>query len=75
MPTATLKKVTKELGLSLDDLVRYHKHKDTVIIEVDLKKTKTKNRNIKKDTISKLGKSPVHSGVSDGSVNHDKYLY
>ena len=75
MPTATLKKVTKELGLSQDDLVRYHKHNDTAIIEVDLKKAKTKTRSFKKDPIAKLGKTPVHSGVSDGSINHDKYLY
>ena len=28
-----------------------------------------------KDPIFNLGKNPVKSGVTDGSVNHDKYIY
>ena len=28
-----------------------------------------------KDPIFNLGKKPVKSGVTDGSVNHDKYIY
>jgi virulence-associated protein VagC len=28
-----------------------------------------------KDSIFNLGKNPVKSGVTDGSVNHDKYIY
>jgi hypothetical protein len=27
------------------------------------------------DPILELGKHPVKTGVSDGSVNHDKYIY
>lgn len=28
-----------------------------------------------KDPIFNLGKNPVKSSVTDGSVNHDKYIY
>jgi hypothetical protein len=28
-----------------------------------------------KDSIFNLGKNPVKSGITDGSVNHDKYIY
>ena len=28
-----------------------------------------------KDPIFNIGKNPVKSGVTDGSVNHDKYIY
>jgi hypothetical protein len=28
-----------------------------------------------KDPIFEIGKHPVKSGVSDGSVEHDKYIY
>ncbi|MBM4167268.1 MAG: hypothetical protein FJ218_10185, partial [Ignavibacteria bacterium] len=27
------------------------------------------------DLIFKLGKNPISSGMTDGSINHDKYLY
>ena len=29
----------------------------------------------KKDPIFDIGKNPVKSGVTDASVNHDKYIY
>jgi len=28
-----------------------------------------------KDPIFDIGKHPVKSGVKDGSINHDKYIY
>ena len=28
-----------------------------------------------KDPIFDIGKNPVKSGVKDGSINHDKYIY
>ena len=28
-----------------------------------------------KDPIFNIGKNPVKSGVTDGSINHDKYIY
>jgi virulence-associated protein VagC len=28
-----------------------------------------------KDSIFDIGKNPVKSGVRDGSINHDKYIY
>lgn len=28
-----------------------------------------------KDPIFDLGKNPVKSGITDGSINHDKYIY
>lgn len=27
------------------------------------------------DPIFQLGKNPINSGITDGSINHDKYLY
>ena len=28
-----------------------------------------------KDSIFNIGKNPVKSGITDGSINHDKYIY
>ena len=69
MPITTLKKVTEELSISLNEVVRYYKKGNKAIIEIDIK---TSDR---KDPIFELGKDPVATGISDGSINHDKYIY
>lgn len=72
MPTAPLKKVTEELGIAPDDMVRYYKKGNKAIIEVKIKQTKIHER---KDPIFELGKDPVSTGIADGSINHNKYIY
>jgi hypothetical protein len=37
MQTATLKEATRELGVSLDDVVRYHRLGSIALIQIDLK--------------------------------------
>jgi hypothetical protein len=71
----TFEKITKKLGISPNDIVRYHRHGKTAIIEIDIENPEKKNNNNKNDSIFNLGQNPVSTGLSDGSVNHDKYIY
>jgi hypothetical protein len=38
MPTATLKEIEKELGVSADDMVQYEKMENEVVIRIQLQK-------------------------------------
>lgn len=42
------------------------KKKDNAVIVIPIDES---------DPIFHLGKNPINSGISDGSFNHDKYLY
>ncbi len=46
--------------------------------EVDVEKTRDAvvvRSSLARDPILELGKNPVDCGISDGSGNHDRYLY
>ncbi len=76
MPTATLKKVTEELGVSLDDIVHYDKHGNKALIEVDLKNhKKDKGKDADVDVFAKIMAMAENVGIKDWSINHDHYLY
>ena len=76
MRKMTLKDVTKKLGISLDEVVTYHKKGDKAVIEVNLKAngaqkpTKEKNQ-----VLSNLLGMAEDVGIDDWSLNHDHYLY
>ena len=77
MATATFKKATKELGLSPDDVVTYHKKGGKGIIEVDFNKLhrKKSNQNREKNAFESILSMAEDVGIKDWSYNHDHYLY
>ncbi|MDZ7292693.1 MAG: hypothetical protein ONB44_23050 [candidate division KSB1 bacterium] len=50
MQTATLKEVTRELGISLDDVVYYHTLGDKAFIQIDLNLSQPNTANSSKPT-------------------------
>ena len=72
MTTATLKKATKDLGLSPDDVVTYHKKGHKCIIEVDFNKRRQVD---KEDAFKSILSMSEDVGIKDWSANHDHYLY
>ncbi|MBN2013027.1 hypothetical protein JW960_27100 [candidate division KSB1 bacterium] len=72
MKTATLKEITEEFGIRLTDLVDYEIYIERGILEIKLKKNSGVTAN---DPIYQLGKHPISTGIQDGSVNHDKFVY
>lgn len=77
MPITTFKEVAKKLGISLDDLVYYHKQGDKCIIEVDLNSTRHTGQ-LEKNEVDVFGNILAMAedvGIKDWSLNHDHYLY
>jgi hypothetical protein len=76
MPTTTLKKATEELGVSLDDIVNYHKQGNKALIEIELKiSEKDEMQNSGIDVFAKIMAMAEDIGIKDWSINHDHYLY
>lgn len=76
MQTATLRKATEELGISLDDVVFYRTLGNKAIIEFDFKLPPTKVAdNSEPDVFDKILAMAEDVGVKDWAQNHDHYLY
>ena len=77
MTTATLKEITKKLGVAQDDLVNFYEEGDNGIIKVDLKKNRDKNKVEKEapDVFDNILSISQDVGIKDWSLNHDHYLY
>lgn len=76
MQTFTLQEITRRLGISLNDLVRYRKQGDKGIIEIDLN-AKKRNEGSKEpiDLFANIYSMSEDVGIDDWALNHDHYLY
>ncbi len=76
MQTATLKQVTENFGISLEDSVLYHILGSKAFIEIDLKLPETVAAdNSEPDVFEKILAMSEDVGIKDWAVNHDHYLY
>ena len=76
MQTATLRKATEDLGISLDDIVFYRTLGNKAIIEFDLKLPSAKAAdNSEPDVFDKILAMSEDVGIKDWAQNHDHYLY
>lgn len=77
MPTATLKEITKKIGIAPDDIVKYREKGDKGIIEFDLKiiRHKKQKRVDDQDVFENILVISENVGIKDWSLNHDHYLY
>lgn len=76
MPTTTLKKAAKELGVSMNATVSYSKRGEKAVIEIDLKLPHAQNgKKRKNDVFDTILAMSEDVGIKDWAVNHDHYLY
>lgn len=76
MPTTTLKKAAKDLGVSLNATVRYKKQGMKAVIEIDLKLPHAKNgKKREQDVFDTIIAMSEDVGIKDWAINHDHYLY
>lgn len=76
MQTATLRAATEQLGISLEDIVQYHKKGKKAIIEIDLKHPHAESeKKSEADVFDNIVAMSEDIGIKDWSLNHDHYLY
>ena len=75
MATATLKKATKELGLSPDDMVHYYKKGNKRIIEAEFEPENKQKKNDDVNAFETILNMAENLGIEDLAENHDHYIY
>jgi len=76
MQSATLKKVTEDLGISLEDSVFYHILGNKAFIEIDLKLPASGAAdNSEPDVFDKILAMSEDIRIKDWALNHNHYLY
>lgn len=77
MTVATLKEITKKIGIKPDDIVSYHEEKGKGIIEIDFKKLHHSKRKKNDDVnvFENILNMAENLGMEDLAENHDHYMY
>ena len=76
MQTFTFQEITKRLGISPSDLVRYRRQGNKGIIEFELR-SKDPDEGAKEpsDLLGNIYSMSENMGIDDWALNHDHYLY